>query len=362
MADRLAALRERLADAQLDAIVITNPSNRFYLTGYTGEDIPPNESAGHVVVSADRAVITASTTNSEQARQQAPGFEVFDRIRGMALADVEVLKQTGARRIGFEDDAILYHDWDTLRSNLPDAELVPVGSMVSDLRVVKTPEETALIARAIEITDQAFEQVAATIREGDTERQIATRLEAAMRELGAEGPAFPTIVAAGTNAALPHHSPTDRPIAPGEPIVIDMGARYEGYCADLTRTVWVGAADHGLHEIYPIVLRALEATEAALSARMTGKEADAVARGIIAEAGYGDAFGHSLGHGLGVRVHEAPSLAARNEERLPVGSVVTIEPGIYLPEWGGVRIEDVAVIEEDGVRVLTRAAKKSLTS
>lgn len=357
MQDRMSALRERLAAANLDALVITHPSNRFYLSGYTGDDIPPNESAGHLIITPDKAILTASTTNSEQARQQATGFEVFDKIRGLAQADVAVLKELGAKRIGFEDDAILYADYQTLATELDGVELVPVGDMVDSLREVKTDEEIALLARAIEITDQAFEQVAATIREGDRERDIAARLERAMVDLGADGVAFPTIVASGPNAALPHHSPGDRQIAAGEPIVIDMGALYNGYCADLTRTVWVGEPDERLREIYPIVLEALTQTAQALRAGVTGKEADEIARKVIGDAGYGDAFVHGLGHGLGVRVHEGPSLGARNVEPLVAGNVLTIEPGIYLPEWSGVRIEDVVVIEEQGARVLTGAKK-----
>lgn len=361
MPDRLAALRKRIAELGLDAIVITHPSNRYYLTGYTGDDIPPNESGGHVIITPDRAVLVTSSVNSEQARQQASGFEVFDRVYGLAEADAAVLQEIGVRRVGFEDKAILYQDYRTLTERLGDeVELVPVGTLVDDLRLIKTQEEIAKIARAIEVTDRAFEQVAPTIKAGDRERDIAWRLEVAMRELGASGPSFPTIVASGPNAALPHHDPGDRQIQPGEPIVIDMGARVDGYCADLTRTVWVGEPDPRLREIYPIVLRALETAEAGLKAGLTGREADALARGVIEQAGYGEAFGHSLGHGVGVRVHEGPALSKRNEEPLPAGSVVTIEPGIYIPGWGGVRIEDVGVLEEDGVRILTRAAKRSI--
>lgn len=358
MQDRLSALRERLAAANLDALVIINPSNRFYLSGYTGDDLPPNESGGHIVMSADRAVLVATTVNAEQARRQAPAFEVFDQMRVLAEADVAILRELGARRIGFEDSAILYRDYQILSGSLDGAELVPVGDLVDDLRAVKTAEEIALIARAIEITDQAFERIAATIREGDSEREIAWRLEAAMRELGAEGPAFDTIIAAGENAALPHHRPSTRLIRNGEPIVIDMGALYDGYCADLTRTVWVGPPNPRLREVYSNVLQALTRVEEVIQAGMTGREVDAVARQVIDAAGYGPAFNHSLGHGVGVRVHEGPSLAQRNQSPLLPGNVVTIEPGIYLPEWGGVRIEDVAVITEDRARILTRAPKR----
>jgi len=239
--------------------------------------------------------------------------------------------------------------------------LVAVGNLVGDIRVVKSADEIAALERAITITDQAFERVAAGISEGDTERQIALRLDVAMRELGASGPSFPTIVASGPNSAFPHHEPSDRSIVAGEPIVIDMGAMVDGYCADLTRTVWVGEPNEILRAIYPVVLRALEEAEAELVSGMTGRESDGIAREVIAGAGYGDFFTHSLGHGVGVQIHERPSLSPRSDEQLAPGHLVTIEPGIYLPGMGGVRIEDVAIVEHDGsIRILTRASKRQL--
>lgn len=361
MQSRVAKLRDRLAASNLDAIVVTHPSNRFYLSGFSATDTPPNESSGHLVIGHDRAVLVTSFLNADQARQQAPDFEVADRTRVFAEADAKVLQEIGANRAGFEDTAILYSDYRTLTGTLGDAvELVPVGPLVDNLRTVKTPEEIERIAYAVAVTDRALEQVAATLQEGQTEQEIAWRLEVAMRELGAEDLAFPSIVASGPNAARPHHEPGERAIRAGEPIVIDMGALVNGYCADLTRTIWLGEPEAKLREVYSIVLDALRTAEATIRPGMTGKEADAVARDVIAAAGYGEAFGHSLGHGLGVRVHEGPALSARSEERLEPGNVVTIEPGIYLSGWGGVRIEDVAVIEENGIRVLTGAPKLSI--
>ena len=361
MQSRVTKLRDRLAASNLDAIVVTHPSNRFYLTGFTAVDIPPNESSGHLVIGRERAVLVTSFLNADQARQQAPEFEVIDRTRVFAEADAQALQEIGARRVGFEDRSILYSDYRTLTEKLGDAvELVPVGPLVDNLRAVKSPEEIERIAHAIAVTDRALEQVTANLQEGQTEQQIAWQLEMAMRELGAEGLAFPSIVASGPNAARPHHEPAERAIQAGEPIVIDVGALVNGYCADLTRTVWLGEPDAKLREVYGIVLNALRTAEAAIRPGMTGKEADATAREVIAAAGYGEAFGHSLGHGLGVRVHEGPALSARTEERLEPGNVVTIEPGIYLPGWGGVRIEDVAVIEEEGIQVLTGVPKLSI--
>ncbi|HRA32020.1 MAG TPA: M24 family metallopeptidase, partial [Thermomicrobiales bacterium] len=186
------------------------------------------------------------------------------------------------------------------------------------------------------------------------------KIHVAFVELGAEGPSFPTIVAAGTNAARPHHEPGNRVIRDGEPIVIDMGARYMGYCADLTRTVWVGEPNERLREVYPIVARAVEEVIERIHVGMTGKEMDAAARDYIASRGFGDAFSHGLGHGVGVRVHEAPSASRDSTDTLRAGNVITIEPGVYLPEWGGVRVEDVVLLTEDGVEVLTSASKMAI--
>jgi Xaa-Pro aminopeptidase len=359
---RIDRLREQLKLSDLDAVVITHPTNRRYLTGFEGEDIPPNESSGHVVVSAGRAVLVVSPLEAQRAQEQATGFEVFDRVRPLARADATLLQEMGAKRVGFEADAIIYEDYVTLSTELGDAvELVPVGEMINDLRAIKTPEEIEILERAIHITDEAFQKVAAGIKEGDTERQIALRLDVAMRELGASGSSFPTIVASGPNAARPHHEPSDRAIGAGEPIVIDMGAMVDGYCADLTRTVWVGEPDETIRAIYPVVLQALQETEAELRPGMSGREADGIAREVISGAGYGDYFPHGLGHGVGVRVHESPSMSPRTEAPLAPGHIVTIEPGIYLPGKGGVRIEDVAVIEEDGIRVLTRAPRVQMS-
>jgi Xaa-Pro aminopeptidase len=364
MSERLKRLRDVLTEKELDAIVVTHLSNRFYLSGFLAEDHPPNESAGHLVISHDRAVIVTSPIEAENAENQAQGFEIVSVSRerpGLAANDAEVLREMGASHVGFEDSAILYHDYRMIKKNLgDDAKLVPLGSAVDDLREVKTPDEIEKLARVLRITDEALARVEPTIVAGESEKDVAWRIEQAFRELGAEGPAFPTIVASGPNAALPHHPTGDRIIQEGEPIVIDMGAYVDGYCGDLTRTVWVGDPEPKLREIYQIVYDALEAAEAGIKPGMTGKEADSISRDIIENAGYGDRFIHSLGHGLGVRVHEGPSLSPRYEKTLAPGNVVTIEPGIYIPGWGGVRIEDVGTITEDGVDIFTTAPKRSV--
>jgi Xaa-Pro aminopeptidase len=364
MSERLTRLRDVLREKELDAIVITHLSNRFYLSGFLAEDHPPNESAGHLVIGHDRAVMVTSPIEAENAGNQAPDFEVVSISRelpGLARNDAAVLRSFGARRIGFEDSAILYHDYRVIKKNLDDdAALVPVGNAVDALRAVKSADEIEKLARVLRITDEALAMVEPTIVAGESEKAVGWRIEQAFRELGADGPAFPTIVASGPNAALPHHPTGDRIIQEGEPIVIDMGAYIDGYCGDLTRTLWVGEPEPKLREIYQIVYEAIEAAEAGIKPGMTGAEADAIARNVIADAGYGDEFIHSLGHGLGVRVHEGPSLSPRYDVPLVPGNVVTIEPGIYIPGWGGVRIEDVATITEDGIDIFTESPKRTV--
>jgi Xaa-Pro aminopeptidase len=353
-----------MAEQQLDALLITHPSNRFYLTGFTGEDIAPNESAGHLILTASEAVLVTGGVNTTQAVAQAPHVRVVTREGGWAKADARELTALDARRVGYESQAIVEGVYrgigDALREQGRAVEWVVADGIVEKLRAIKSAAELALLRRAFEITSEAFRRVAPTIAAGQTEHEIAWKIHQAYVELGAEGPAFPTIVAAGTHAARPHHEPGDRVIREGEPIVIDMGARYHGYCADLTRTVWVGEPDEKLREIYPIVAGAVEQAIEHIQPGMTGADMDTAARTYIAGRGYGEAFSHGLGHGIGVRVHEGPSANKESTDVLEVGNVITVEPGIYLPEWGGVRVEDVILITADGIEVLTTAPKNTI--
>ncbi len=358
-AQRLDTLRARLQAKLLDAVLVTHPSNRFYLSGYTADDAPPNESAGCLLITPDAAYLITSGTNENQARAQAPDYTVVRRTGPVAEAILPLLTQHRVRRLGFEEDALVVSAYNSLQAAVTgDVELIAVGELASELRLAKSSDELALIERAVAITDAAFEAVAATMRPDQTEREVAWALEDAMRRGGADGVGFPTIVAAGPNGAFAHHEPGDQLLGEGLPITIDMGARVGGYNADLTRTVILGEPTEQSREVYRTVLRALEAAVAGVRAGITGKEADTLARDVIAAAGYGDYFGHGLGHGVGVRVHEAPNAGPNFDTPLTVGATLTIEPGIYIPEWGGARIEDLVVIEATGVRVLSKAAKQ----
>ena len=354
--DRIARLRDALQDEGLDAILVSSRENRHYLSGFTG-------SAGYLLVSHEQAVLATDFRYVEQARGQAVDFRVLkDSGKGHWLK--KTLEQTAVNRVGFEaqDLTVSAHSALTKALGHPETqngiELVETQDLLDKIRVTKSSEELGHMARAIEITDLAFEEVSHSIRPGITEKNVAWQLEKAMRERGAEAPAFDTIVASGPNGAMPHHAPCDKVLEHGEPVVVDMGARYEGYCADLSRTVVVGGSgDEKFWRIYETVLRAQLNAEDEIKSGMTGAEIDAISRNVIALAGYKENFGHSLGHGVGLAVHELPHVSPNAKDVIEDGMVFTIEPGIYLSGWGGVRIEDIVVLENGRAKVMSKAPK-----
>ncbi|GBD10675.1 Aminopeptidase YpdF [bacterium HR23] len=355
MSERLQRLRTRLGEMGLDALLVSTPENRRWLSGFTG-------SAGWLLITSTEALLATDFRYVEQAGQQAPAFRVV-RITGSYEWLPKLLQETGVRRVGFEAGHVTVATYQALVQALKDAQAREVSlqatqGVVEALRMKKDPGELALIAQAVRICDLALQEVAPTIREGETERAVAWRLEKAMRELGAEGLAFETIVASGPNSALPHHRPSDRPIQAGEPIVIDFGARYQGYCADITRTFCLGPAPETFRRVYDIVLTAQLTALATIQEGMKAGDADRIARKVIEDAGYTENFGHSLGHGIGLAVHEAPRLGPGSETPLEEGTVFTVEPGIYISGWGGVRIEDTVVLEKGRVRSLTSLPKR----
>jgi Xaa-Pro aminopeptidase len=356
--DRRATLLAALAAQNLDAFLVTHPHNRRYLSGFTGEDMPPLDTAGVLLVTPYEAILLTDSRFDIQAADEFAGGTV--RVRGPRLIEslAEQIRGLGVHRIGFEAQHLLYSHYEDLHTALPEVELVPTRGLIDKQRTVKDEAELALLRHAVAISDQAFDEVSAQIQPGMTEKQVARLIEARMIELGAEGPAFSTIVASGPNAAMPHAIPGDRAIQAGEPIVIDMGARYHGYNSDMTRTIVLGEPDARFKEIYNIVLRAHLDSEVAARSGVSGVAVDAAARDVIKAAGYGDNFGHGTGHGIGLEVHEGPrAAAASTDESLDAGVVISIEPGIYLPGWGGVRIEDLVLLGPDGAEVLTQARK-----
>ena len=351
---RLEKLREKLLEKELDAILVSTPENRRYVSGFTG-------SAGYVIVSRDAAVLSTDFRYTEQAGIESPDFEVV-KIGADWSWLLELSKEMGTKVLGFESQHVTVATYrqitEALKEQAPQSpRLVATTGIIEGLRSSKDSEEVTLLQKAIDVSDTAMSAVSSTIRPGETEREVAWRLEVAMRELGADSPSFDTIVAAGPNGAMPHHRPSDRPIGEGEPIVIDMGARVGGYCSDITRTVCIGEPDEKFRRVYDIVLGAQLTAIATVRAGMNGGDADELSRMVISEAGYAENFGHSLGHGVGLAVHEYPRVGPKSKHALEEGMIFTVEPGIYLSEWGGVRIEDVVVLEGGGARVMSKAAK-----
>ena len=359
--NRLERLRASLAARNLDGLLVSQPESRYYLSGYNGHELPPRDSAGYLVITAIDAVVLTDPRTTEQAEQEAPEFEVVTYAAGSlgpeALA--KLATKLNVHRFAFESFHLPYFVYDRVRAELPDStELVPDTSLLDDLRVIKDAEELAHLQEAIDVLDRCFAHVLERLEPGLTEREVARMVELYLIE-HADGPSFPSIVASGPNASVPHAVPSDRRIREGEGIKIDIGALAGGYCSDMTRTVCLGApSDPRLGEIYAVVLEAQLRAERNLRPGMTGREGDALSRDVIAQAGYADAFLHSLGHGIGLEVHERPWLSvSRGEEVLQPGMVFSVEPGIYLPGWGGVRIEDLVLLEPTGARVLCRSPK-----
>jgi Xaa-Pro aminopeptidase len=340
-------------DAGVEAILITDPANRRYLSGFTG-------SAGTLIISHDRALLATDFRYYEQVKTQAPNFELVELQNDLADVLADVMGDLGIRRLAFESQNVTVAQFDQWRSALADdVELAATTGVVEALRAIKDEQELEDLRRAIELTDAAYAHIAEFIQPGMTERQIAWELEQFVRSRGADKLAFVT-VAAGPNGAMPHAVPSERPVQIGDPIVMDMGALVNGYHADFTRTVALGRGGDKYQMIYNVVREAQKTALQAIRPGMTGREADALARDVIQKAGYGEFSGHSLGHGLGLMVHESPwvSHRPRGNSILEPGMVVTIEPGIYLPGEFGVRIEDVALLQKDGLQVLSKAAKE----
>jgi len=346
------ALRGLLAQADLSALLVTRPANVRYLTGFTG-------TYGALLLLHDRTLFFTDGRYRHQAAAEVPGVEVV-LAPGDLVGAVGGVVRTSGDGLGFEPAGLTWGEGQRLRSGLPGQAVVPAPPLVEELREVKDERELAAMGEAARLAGEALEGVLAGLREGVTERRVAVDLELAMRRLGADGPAFGTIVAFGEQAAEPHHRPGDRPLRAGDLVTVDLGARVDGYCADLTRTVVVGAASRRQRDLYELVRGAQAAGLACLEAGVPAGEVDQACRQPIADAGLGDSFPHPTGHGIGLEVHEAPRLRAGSRERVAAGTPVTVEPGVYLPGFGGVRIEDLVVARPGGHEPLTTVPKELL--
>jgi Xaa-Pro aminopeptidase len=347
--EKLEKLRSRFSELGIDGMLITNSYNRRYMTGFTG-------TAGVALVAQTKAVFITDFRYVEQAAKQVQGYEI---IQHTGLIVDEVAKQAaalGIKKLGFEQDDLSYATYKAYEKAV-DAEFIPVSGVVEKLRLIKSDSEIKILKEAAEIADAAFKHILDFIRPGVKEMDVANELEFFMRKNGATSSSFDIIVASGYRSALPHGVATDKVIEKGEFVTLDFGAYYKGYCSDITRTVAVGEVSDELKKIYQIVLEAQLRGMAGIKPGMTGREADALTRDYIKEQGYGEYFGHSTGHGLGMEVHEGPALSVRSDTVLEPGMVVTVEPGIYIAGLGGVRIEDDTVVTKDGNQSLTHSPK-----
>lgn len=337
-----------------EAVVVVDPGNIFYLSGYTGE--------GALVIAHGLSAIVTDFRYTEQAQMQAPDFACHmtskDLVRNKVLADL--LKPKGITKVYFEDDTVTVRDYSALQSALDFCSFEPIGSKIERMREIKDADELACIRKACAITSDAFEYIITFIKEGMTEKEIALALEGWMLSHGADELAFHTIVAAGKNGSLPHAVPGAYRIQKGDMITMDYGAKYHGYCADMTRTVALGEPGDDMRRVYQTVLDAQCMAEEALLKDQSTSQIDAIARNHIDKMGYAGRFGHGLGHSLGIDIHENPRLSMTCHEITQAGHVFTVEPGIYLPGIGGVRIENTCAITETGLEVMTHATKDLL--
>lgn len=350
---KLEKLRQALIKYNIDAMIISSPINRRYLTGFTG-------SAGVAIVSQNDAHFITDFRYTKQATEQATDFTVIEHKQLIELEIRDQLNALNIKRVGFEKNHLTYATYEQYRQ-LFAVELVPISDLVEEQRLIKTDEELTILKKAANIADAAFTHIQNYIKPGVKEIDIANELEFFMRKQGATSSSFDIIVASGYRSALPHGVASSKEIQNGELVTMDYGALYNGYCSDITRTVAVGEIDEQLKTIYDTVLEAQLRGVAGIKPGMTGKEADALTRDYISEQGFGSYFGHSTGHGLGMEVHEGPGLSYRSNIKLVPGMVVTVEPGIYIPNVGGCRIEDDIIITETGNERLTTATKELIT-
>jgi Xaa-Pro aminopeptidase len=355
---RLQKVKQLLTDKPFDTFMVSEPWNRAYLSGFWAEDMQLTESSGFLFISEKAQVLATDFRYQEQAEKEAPDFHIVIYKENLASLLPEIFASLSTRNLGFEDHHLTHGRFAKIKESLqewrPKGGLLPAGELVEGLRIIKEAEEIGAIRKSLALTESVFETIAAEAAVGKTEKQLAWRIELLMREAGAEAVSFPPIVASGPLAARPHAVASDRQPQKSETIIIDLGARLEHYCSDMTRTLIFGKADAKARRIYTTVREAQLRAVAAVRSGMSSFEVDRLARDYITSAGYGDQFGHGLGHGVGLAVHEKPGFGKSNSMILEENMVVTIEPGIYLPGWGGVRLENMVRVTADGCEVLNK--------
>lgn len=347
---KIKKLQQSLKDQELDALLITNPYNLRYISGFTG-------TAGLAIVSQRDCVFITDFRYIEQATEQAKQFEIIEHKGSIESEINKQVKVLGIESLAFEENDVSFATYQRY-NEIIESKLIAVSGIIENIRLIKTEDELAIMKQAAKIADDAYTHIQSFIKPGVKEIEVSNELEFFMRKQGATSSSFDIIVASGYRSALPHGVATEKEIQQGELVTMDFGALYNGYCSDITRTVAVGEIDEQLTKIYNTVLEAQIRGVEGTKPGMTGIEADALTRDYITEQGFGEYFGHSTGHGLGMEVHEAPRLSTASETKLVPGMVVTVEPGIYIPEVGGCRIEDDIVITETGNERLTHSTKE----
>lgn len=349
--NRLKRLREKLKDKDVDAVLVTKRENYIYFSGFTG-------SFAYLVITQNDACLITDFRYTEQASQQAPLYEIIQYNQSLLAAISDVIQAKGIEKLGFEDDYIAYKKYNELHNQIGVKHLIPFQNVLEGLRMKKDKDELERIKKAVEIADDAFCHILKFLKPGIKEYEVSSELEYYMKKNGAKGASFDTIVASGQRSSLPHGVASGKTIEYGDAVTLDYGAIYEDYCSDMTRTVFIGSISKELKNIYNIVLEAQKSALEGAKRGCLGREVDMIARDIIKRNGYGDNFGHGLGHGVGIEIHEEPRLSQKGDIKLDNGMVVTVEPGIYVNNLGGVRIEDMIVINDDKPIILTASTKE----
>jgi len=353
---RLEKFKKKLSANKIDTFLVIGSENRFYLSGFNAQDTQIDESSGALLITHDRLIIATDSRYVEQAKIESPLFEVICYKKGLSKEIPSILGTLNTKNLGFESKRMSFFNVQEFKKNISQAgisvKMTPTDDLIEDLRIIKDASEIENTKAALNVGESAFKNIISKIKPGITERKIAWELEKGMRQLGADSCSFPIIAASGPNSALPHAIPGDRRLQAGEPILFDWGVKLEGYCSDTSRTIFLGKPDSTFKKVYSTVLNAQKKAIGAIGPGISSKAIDAIARDYIDSKGFKGKFGHGLGHGTGLAIHEKPRLSQLVDIILEPGMIFTVEPGIYLPGWGGVRIENQVVVRENGVEVL----------